>query len=219
MSLRRSSNERPLAIANVASVAAAACFVLTASLAGAQAPERSGSEVVQSLCVSCHGTGERGAPKIGDKKAWTKLSKRGLTGLTKGALKGVRDMPPHGGNMALTDTEIERAITYMVNKSGGRWTESASRNPKSEARSGEWIVALRCGDCHQQGKMGAPRIGVKEDWIPRLKAGLDVVVRSAINGHGAMPPRGGMADLTDAEIKSAVVHMFSAPKPRASKGA
>src|SRR6187397_1291940 len=211
MSLQRSSSARALGLAG------GACLALTVQFAGAQAPERTGSQVVQSLCVSCHGTGEHGAPKIGDKKAWAKLSKRGLTGLTKGALKGVRDMPPHGGNMALTDTEIERAITYMVNKSGGKWTESASRNPKSEARSGEWIVALRCGDCHTTGKGGAPRIGVKQDWIPRLKAGIDVVVRSAINGHGAMPPRGGLADLTDAEIKSAVVYMFSAPAPKAAK--
>jgi cytochrome c5 len=57
---------------------------------------------------------------------------------------------------------------------------------------------------------GAPKIGDKEDWIPRLKPGLDIVVRSAINGHGAMPPRGGMANLTDAEIRSAIIYMFNA---------
>jgi cytochrome c5 len=56
---------------------------------------------------------------------------------------------------------------------------------------------------------GAPKIGDKTDWLPRLKPGLDVVVRSAINGHGAMPPRGGMANLTDAEIRSAIVYMFN----------
>ena len=61
----------------------------------------------------------RGAPKIGDKKAWTKRASQGLTSLTKSALQGIRQMPPHGGNPNLTDTEIERAITYMVNQSGG----------------------------------------------------------------------------------------------------
>jgi len=43
-----------------------------------------------------------------------------------------------------------------------------------------------------------------------MKQGFDVVVRSAINGHGAMPPRGGMAKLTDAEIRSAITYMFQA---------
>jgi cytochrome c5 len=60
---------------------------------------------------------------------------------------------------------------------------------------------------------GAPKIGDKADWIPRLKPGLDVVVRSAINGHGGMPPRGGMADLTDSEISNAIIFMFNGGTP------
>src|ERR1700730_12404914 len=39
----------------------------------AQNAERSGKEVVDALCIACHGTGANGAPKIGDKKAWSKL--------------------------------------------------------------------------------------------------------------------------------------------------
>lgn len=181
--------------------------------AGAQPVERSGKEVVESLCVSCHGIGARGAPKIGDKKAWSKLASRGLSGLSKSALEGVRDMPPHGGNPNLTDTEIERAITYMVNQSGGHWNEPVSRTARTAERTGEQIVSVRCSHCHLKGVNGAPKIGDKADWIPRLKPGLDVVVRSAINGHGAMPPRGGMANLTDAEIKSAIVYMFNGGTP------
>jgi cytochrome c5 len=181
----------------------------TAQDAVAQNAERSGKEVVESLCVSCHGTGARGAPKIGDRKAWSKLATRGLSGLSKSALKGIRDMPPHGGNPNLTDTEIERAITYMVNQSGGHWAEPVSRTTRAAERTGEQIVSVRCSHCHRTGVNGAPKIGDKADWIPRLKPGLDVVVRSAINGHGAMPPRGGMANLSDAEIRSAIIYMFN----------
>ena len=43
----------------------------------------------------------------------------------------------------------------------------------------------------------------------RLKPGLDVVVRSAINGHGGMPARGGLANLSDAELRSAIIYMFN----------
>ena len=192
-------------------IAAILAFAAPNTLQGAnaQSGERSGREVVEAVCAACHGTGAKGAPKIGDRNAWSKLRSRGLTGLTQSALKGIRQMPPHGGNMALTDTEIKRAITYMVNQSGGHWIEPISKTAPPAARSGEQIVQARCVKCHQTGVNGAPKIGDRDAWIPRVKQGLDVVVRSAINGHGAMPPRGGMADLTDSEVRSAVIYMFN----------
>ena len=185
----------------------------------AQTTERSGKEVVDAVCAACHGTGANGAPKIGNKKAWSKLASRGLNGLSASALKGIRNMPPHGGNPALTDIEVQRAITYMVNQSGGHWTEPISTTAPVAERSGEQIVKAQCIKCHETGKGGAPRIGDQAAWIPRLKPGLDVVVRSAINGHGGMPARGGMANLTDAELRSAIVYMFDYPgaAPKASK--
>ena len=191
----------------------ATALVLTmgavAKSAAAQHADRTGKEVVDTLCISCHGTGAGGAPRIGDKKAWAKRASQGLTGLTKNALKGIRQMPPHGGNPNLSDTEIERAITYMVNQSGGKWTEPVSRTSKTADRTGEQIVRAQCAKCHESGVGGAPRIGDRAAWTPRVKQGLDGVVRSAIKGHGAMPPRGGMADLTDSEIRSAVIYMFN----------
>ncbi|HMA31243.1 MAG TPA: c-type cytochrome, partial [Casimicrobiaceae bacterium] len=155
------------------------------------------------------------APKIGDKKAWAQLTSQGLGGLTKNVLTGIRQMPPHGGNFLLTDTEIQRAITYMVNESGGHWTEPISTTALPPPRTGEEIVKAQCSKCHKDGVGGAPKIGDLDDWIPRLKPGLDVVVRSAINGHGGMPARGGMANLTDAELRSAIVYMFSQGHPGA----
>jgi cytochrome c5 len=181
-----------------------------ATQAQAQTGERSGKDIVDSLCISCHGRGAGGAPKIGDKDAWTKRASKGLTGLSKSALEGIRQMPPHGGNMKLTDTEIERAITYMVNQSGGHWNEPVSRKAAARERTGQEVVNARCIECHGEGKNGAPKIGDKAAWIPRMKQGFDVVVRSAINGHGAMPPRGGMANLTDREIRAAITYMFQA---------
>jgi cytochrome c5 len=193
----------------LATLVSAFAILSTVENAGAQKAERSGKEVVESTCVACHGTGAGGAPKIGDKKAWAKLASRGLSGLSKSALTGIRGMPPHGGNPDLSDTEVERAITYMVNRSGGHWAEPVSRTTRTAERTGRQIVEARCSHCHRTGVNGAPRIGNRDDWIPRLKPGLDVVVRSAINGHGAMPPRGGMADLTDTEIRNAIVYMFN----------
>ena len=175
----------------------------------AQDTERSGKAVVDGTCATCHATGANGAPKIGDPAAWSKLSSQGLTGLTKIALKGIRQMPPHGANMKLTDTEIKRAVTYMVNQSGGNWIEPTSKKKPRVERTGEQIVKAQCSKCHQTGKGGAPRIGDRDAWIPRVKDGFDSVVRSAINGHGGMPARGGMANLSDAEMKSAITYMIN----------
>lgn len=175
----------------------------------AQGAERSGKQVVEAACASCHATGEKGAPKIGNKQAWSKLSERGLGSLTESALKGIRQMPPHGANMKLTDTEIQRGITYMVNQSGGNWAEPISSTGKPARRSGEQIVNAQCIKCHEKGTGGAPKIGDRDAWIPRIKNGLDPLVQSAVNGHGGMPPRGGAANLSDAELKDAITYMFN----------
>jgi cytochrome c5 len=170
--------------------------------------ERTGKEVVETFCVECHGTGADGAPRIGDAKAWAPRAKRGLTGLTDSALAGVRKMPPHGGTLQINDLEIKRAITYMVNQSGGRWNEPTDRSAPLAPRSGAQIVQTQCVKCHGTGEGGAPRLGDKAAWIGRARTGLDSLVASAIHGHGGMPARGGMADLTDAELRSAIIYMF-----------
>ena len=68
---------------------------------------------------------------------------------------------------------------------------------------------MQCSKCHEPGTEGAPRVGDRAAWTPRLKNGLDATVRSAINGHGGMPARGGMADLSAAEVRNAVIYMFN----------
>jgi cytochrome c5 len=175
----------------------------------AQIDGRSGKQVVDEVCAACHGTGAKGAPRIGDKRAWAPLASRGLTSLTENALKGVRDMPAHGGSPGLTDLEIERAITYMVNRSGGQWTEPIGGVTPALERKGKEIVQAQCAKCHETGVFGAPKIGDRTAWILRLRRGLDFAVRSAINGHGPMPPRGGMANLTDSELRAAILYMFN----------
>jgi cytochrome c5 len=170
--------------------------------------DRSGKEVVNSVCINCHGSGKVGAPKIGDRNAWDKRTAQGLTNLTQHALTGIRKMPAHGGNPELSNLEIERAVTYMVNQTGKSWVEPVGQMAAGP-RTGEQIVQAKCVECHGEGKFGAPRIGDQQAWIGRVSRGLDKVVSTAIHGHGAMPPRGGMGDLTDPEIRAAVIYMFN----------
>jgi cytochrome c5 len=185
--------------------------------AQAQASARNGKEVVDAVCAACHATGNQGAPKIGDAKAWSARAAQGLSALTQHAIHGIRQMPAHGGNPNVTDFEIERAVTYMVNQSGGHWAEPIDKSAPPGERSGEQVVQAQCAHCHLTGEGGAPRIGDRAAWTPRLRQGLEVAVRSAIRGHGGMPARGGLADLTDAEVRNAVIYMFN-PVSEAAKG-
>ena len=190
-----------------------ATIALVCAAALAASPEataqKSGKEVVESTCVNCHGTGKDGAPRIGDRQAWSKRSKQGLSSLTQNAIKGIRNMPAHGGNPGLSDLELRRAVAHMVNASGGKWTEPKGEKDLKAERSGSEIVKAQCAKCHQDGKGGAPKIGDLDAWSKRLSRGLDHAVRSAISGHGGMPPRGNKADLTDAEVRAAILYMFN----------
>ena len=75
------------------------------------------------------------------------------------------------------------------------------------ARSGEEIVKSVCAACHQAGVAGAPKIGDKAGWAPRLKEGLKGLLANATKGKGAMPPKGGAGDLTEAELTRAIIFM------------
>ncbi len=195
--------------ATVTTIALVIASFLVPPSALAQIDGRTGKQVVDEVCAACHGTGAKEAPRIGDRRAWAPLASRGLTSLTESALNGIRNMPAHGGSPGLTDLEIERAITYMVNRSGGQWTEPIGGVTPALERKGQEIVQAQCAKCHETGVFGAPKIGDRTAWIMRLRRGLDFAVRSAINGHGPMPPRGGMADLTDLELRAAILYMFN----------
>lgn len=100
-----------------------ACLVLAALSAPVMAGEMSGAEVYQSTCSLCHSDGKLNAPKFGDKKQWKKLVAEGLNDLVPMSLKGIRAMPPKGGNPALSDLEVARGVVHMANASGGKFPQ------------------------------------------------------------------------------------------------
>mgnify|MGYP003351125965 FL=1 len=97
---------------------------------GAGGAAQSGEQVYQGVCMGCHGAGVAGAPKMGDAGAWSKRIAEGQKRLVADAMKGIRGMPAKGGNPDLSDLEFERAVVYMVNKSGGSFKEPAA--PKAD---------------------------------------------------------------------------------------
>ncbi len=97
-------------------------LILLAALSlPAYAAEKTGAEVYESTCRECHGSGAHQAPVFGDSKRWGKLVREGLNDLVPSALAGIRKMPAKGGNPALSDAEVARAVIYMANAGGGRF--------------------------------------------------------------------------------------------------
>ena len=76
---------------------------------------------------------------------------------------------------------------------------------------GEALYKQACLACHAAGVAGAPRVGDKAAWAPRLAQGMPVLVQSAIRGKGAMPPKGG-SNAPDSDIAAAVQFMVDASK-------
>lgn len=85
--------------------------------------------------------------------------------------------------------------------------EVVDANAPRVLKTGEDIVKTACMACHGAGVAGAPKIGDKAAWGKHGKEGLDHLLQAAIKGKGAMPPRGGLSDLSDLELARAIVYM------------
>ena len=83
--------------------------------------------------------------------------------------------------------------------------------PAEAAIDGQSLYSA-CAACHDTGAAGAPRLGDVAAWSTRLGAGVDALTASAINGKGAMPPKGGRVDLSDAQIRAIVEYMIAESK-------
>lgn len=75
------------------------------------------------------------------------------------------------------------------------------------------VFKKTCVMCHQTGVAGAPKLGDKPDWAPRIAQGPDLLYKHAIEGFsgdkGAMPAKGGNPSLSDADVKAAVDYIVA----------
>ena len=206
-----------------------------------------GEEVYKAQCAACHTAGTLGAPKLGDTAAWGPRNAQGLDTLWHSAMKGKNAMPPQG-NGEFNGDEIKRAVVYLANAGGGKFTApapaaaasgaeaaaSAAEAPATPAPAAEVPAAAAapapapapaaataavpalytasCFACHGSGVMNAPKLGDKAAWAPRLAQGIDGLTASVIKGKGVMPPKGGAANASEADIKAVVAYMVSTVK-------
>ncbi|MEZ5738978.1 MAG: c-type cytochrome [Burkholderiaceae bacterium] len=115
------------------------------------------------------------------------------------------------------DSLSEEATIARIAPVGG--FELAGASGPVALKSGEEVYNAQCGACHTSGAAGAPKLGDTAAWAPRLAAGYEALLTSALKGKGAMAAQGGGA-FGDVEIGRAVVYMtnqaggdFPVPEP------
>lgn len=86
----------------------------------------------------------------------------------------------------------------------------------AQAADGKSVYNKACMACHAAGVAGAPKLGDKAEWGPRIAQGNDTLYTHAIKGYqgkkGFMPAKGGNASLSDADVKASVDYMVSQSK-------
>jgi cytochrome c5 len=91
---------------------------------------------------------------------------------------------------------------------------AASQVAYGGTTDGKVIFDKLCTTCHTTGAAGAPKITDKAAWAPRLKEGIDTLVKHAIDGYTGpdgnhMPAKGGNPALTDEQVEATVKWMAS----------
>ncbi len=114
----------------------------------------------------------------------------------------------------------ERAIAERIQPVGSVCVEgedcgtaaAAGEEVASGPRSGEQVYNSACAACHATGAAGAPKTGDAGAWASRIAQGNATLVKHAIEGINAMPPKGMCMDCSDDEIKAAVEYMVNKSK-------
>lgn len=111
-----------------------------------------------------------------------------------------------------TAAPADAAAPVATNTDSAPAPVAAAPEP-AQAHPGEQAYQKTCALCHASTAMGAPMLGSKEDWAPRIAQGTEVLYRHALEGYvgekGAMPERGGNPSLDDATLKAAVDYMVA----------
>jgi cytochrome c5 len=80
------------------------------------------------------------------------------------------------------------------------------------AIDGKAVYQTACFACHGTGAAGAPILGNKAAWAPRIAQGDAMLLDHALKGFNGMPPKGGRMDLSDETIAAIVDYMVAESK-------
>ena len=84
---------------------------------------------------------------------------------------------------------------------------AATAETQTAAADGQGIYKASCQACHAAGVAGAPKLGDKDAWAPRIAKGSDALYTSVLKGLNAMPPKGACMSCSEDELRAAVDYM------------
>lgn len=127
-------------------------------------------------------------------------------------LLAIAPLAAAGSDKPVSDPMVQAAIEESI-KPVGQVNVGSVPAPAPAAETaavdGESVYRGTCMACHATGAAGAPKVGDKAAWAPRIKQGIDTLLKHATGGFKAMPPRGGNASLSDEAVKAAIEYMVS----------
>ena len=173
-----------------------------------------GKLVYAQACVICHQDGIMSAPVIGAASNWyQRVKSTGLTGLYRNAIHGYNSMPVKGACVTCSDNDIISSVDYILNASltKAQLLDLRKVEEKKRALNGGNIYTKNCAICHDEGKVGAPKIGDKLVWKPLIAQNMDVLIENTINGNKHLK-NGGCDKCTTKEVISAIKYMVSQSK-------
>lgn len=130
--------------------------------------------------------------------------------------------PTHGEKLdsnAVAERLAPVGAVYAGDTGRAALAEAAKAAPAPAAAyggttDGKEIYGQLCHTCHTAGVAGAPKLGDKAAWAPRIAEGIDTLVKHAIDGYKGpdgnfMPPKGGNPALTDEQVANTVKWIVS----------
>ena len=86
--------------------------------------------------------------------------------------------------------------------------ETPAADTQAASAAGQKIYQKSCQACHATGAAGAPKLGDKDAWAPRIAKGNDALLSSVTNGLKAMPPKGTCMTCSEEELRAAIEYMI-----------
>ncbi len=203
---------------------------------------KSGQEVYNANCATCHKEGTVGSPKFGDVAAWAPRLKSGFDALWNSSLKGKGNMAAQSGG-DWDDIEIGRAVAYMANAAGAKFEDpkaapaasatpavasavvpaavaaavaipaALAATPAAAGNAGKALVEGACAVCHAAGG--------NFPGSPKLgdKVAWEPRIKSGVTALVASVTNGkgamppkGGSTASEADLKAAVEYMVAAAK-------
>lgn len=113
--------------------------------------------------------------------------------------------------MRLTATIIAAALALSACANDGGGVDALVDESGNIDGKAAW--QQHCAGCHEDGMLGAPRIGVPAEWQGRSSLWQAVLMEHAKDGYYDMPARGGQTDLPDDIVNAAAEYMLETTFP------